>query len=602
MLYRTLASVSDDIDPTPIQPYPPNAVDVERFNTLIGDAGELNWVGQPLTAIEDLFVKSVILDDETTLTVETVRVPGFIGISDAPTVLAPDGNEVSGHRDVADVLARDGLLVCTFQWHKERFGVPLDTRQPMGIDLFQEAFIKNEAHHAGALVPAQQPDKSGAWVETFAAHNEPGSYHNGMYGDDGFVAVAQRLVFPDFFSRQQARGYTDSIVSWMGLLNPVVKFPKDYNGGDPTRVSDRATLKAFLQMALWAVLGDRDAVRFLNDPQNMTYCAEYIYIALNTVLYPFNRRGLTDLLNDEAAAGAILDIQAQHNRHEPTILSQKSEDADFEALLNRTPSNPEFDAFHIAMPVVPDNLPPIDVLMAEHKAAPKPNSLPFPPFTISQILRRAFRTMLPRHQNGQEDSRVAAAQGRMLLYLEEALIQQLGLDRKIAADDPRRQLAHQYTQLIAQRLAQPFASKAAFDQTVDRLMAKADMMLVGAGDRTRFVPPRIYVDLGQRDSDDTLPQGWGFRLETVGALISRRVIGAATRKPLTWRILRSTTPTMRGDDVKLLQGTLIRHGFTVEADGMFGPQSTAAVREFQSSQGIEETGIIDHETRQRLLT
>ena len=603
MTYHTLASATDAVDPTQIQPHPPGLIDVERFNTLIGDAGELNWVGHPLTDIEDLFVKSVILDDETTLAVETIRVPGFIGISDAPTVQAPDGSEVSGHGEVVETLARDGLLICTFQWHKERHGIPLDTRQPMGIDLFQEAFIKNEAHHAGALVPAQRPNKSGDWVASFAAHNEPGSYHNGMYGDDGFVAVAQRLVFPDFFSRRQARGYTNSIIAWMGLLNPVVKFPRDYNGGDPTRVGDRATLKAFLQMSLRAVLGDRDAVSFLNATQNMTYCAEYIYIALNTVLHPFNQAGLTALLHDESAARTILDIQARHNQRKPTILSQKSQDADFEALLNRTPSNPEFDAFHIAMPTVPEDLPPIDVLMAEHKAAPAPDSLPFPPFTISQILRRAFHTMLPRHQNGDENSRVAAAQGRMLLHLEKALIQQLGLDRKIAADDPRRQLAHRYTQLVAQRLAQPFTSEAAFDQAIDQLMAKADAMLIGAGDRTRFVPPRIYTDLGQQDGDDNLPQGWGFKLETVGALTSRRVIGdATTRKPIAWRSLRNQTPTMRGDDVTLLQGALIRHGLAVKADGLFGAQSEAAVREFQSGQGIEATGVIDDETRRLLLT
>jgi hypothetical protein len=39
-----------------------------------------------------------------------------------------------------------------------------------------------------------------------------------------------------------------------------------------------------------------------------------------------------------------------------------------------------------------------------------------------------------------------------------------------------------------------------------------------------FVPPRIYVDLGQNDGDNNLPQGWGFKLETVGALIARSAI------------------------------------------------------------------------------
>ncbi|MBF2065718.1 MAG: family 10 glycosylhydrolase [Calothrix sp. C42_A2020_038] len=34
-----------------------------------------------------------------------------------------------------------------------------------------------------------------------------------------------------------------------------------------------------------------------------------------------------------------------------------------------------------------------------------------------------------------------------------------------------------------------------------------------------MVPPRIYIDLGQQDGDNNLPQGWGFDLKTVGSLI-----------------------------------------------------------------------------------
>jgi hypothetical protein len=49
-------------------------------------------------------------------------------------------------------------------------------------------------------------------------------------------------------------------------------------------------------------------------------------------------------------------------------------------------------------------------------------------------------------------------------------------------------------------------------------------MLVGAGDLVYFVPPRIYIDLGQNDGDNNLPKGWGFKLETVGALIGRGAI------------------------------------------------------------------------------
>ncbi len=42
-----------------------------------------------------------------------------------------------------------------------------------------------------------------------------------------------------------------------------------------------------------------------------------------------------------------------------------------------------------------------------------------------------------------------------------------------------------------------------------------------------FIPPRIYIDLGQNDGDDNLPKGWDFKLKTVGALIFRGAIRSA---------------------------------------------------------------------------
>jgi hypothetical protein len=438
-------------------------------------------------------------------------------------------------------------------------------------------------------------------MASFGGHNEPGSYHDGMYGDDGFVAIAHRPVFPEFVTTAQARGYTDSMICWMGLLNPFIKFPADYNGGDPTAVHDRATLKTLLKNGLLAALGDRDAVAFLNDPANMTYCAEYMYINLNTVLYPFNKAGLTAVLDGDAAkAEQILAIQAKHNRREPTILTQRSSDAIFERLLARNPSNPEFDQGNIAMPVVPPGLPGLDQLMAKQGHPVDPTSLPLPPFNISHLLRRAFRVMLPRDR-GHDPQKIAAAQVRMMAYVEVALVQQLGL-ANAPANDPRRQQLKQFSELVQQQLSRDFENYAAFDQVMDGVLQQADAMLKGYGDRTRFVPPAIYVAWGQQDGDDNLPKGWGFQLECVGALVSQKAIGhPAKRVPLTWRKIRVQSPYMRGNDVKLLQGALIRAGFSVTADGIYGPASEAKVKAFQRSLGLSPSGIIDSVTRSHLL-
>lgn len=170
--------------------WPSEQIDVPRFNVLFGDEAALHGVGQPVDNMSRLFVKRVILDDSTTLDVATIKVPGFIGIFDGLQVKDPAGNSVSGHADIARFLARDGLLLCTYQWHKERYGVPIDTRQPPDPAVMMEAFLKNEEPHAGILVPAQRPDASGNQIESFASMNEPSHYHQGMFGEDGFVAVA----------------------------------------------------------------------------------------------------------------------------------------------------------------------------------------------------------------------------------------------------------------------------------------------------------------------------------------------------------------------------------------------------------------------------
>ena len=53
-----------------------------------------------------------------------------------------------------------------------------------------------------------------------------------------------------------------------------------------------------------------------------------------------------------------------------------------------------------------------------------------------------------------------------------------------------------------------------------------------------------------------------------------------------------------GNTVKQLQQTLIDAGVTVRggADGIFGPATIKAVKEFQTSQGLEATGQVDAPT------
>lgn len=49
---------------------------------------------------------------------------------------------------------------------------------------------------------------------------------------------------------------------------------------------------------------------------------------------------------------------------------------------------------------------------------------------------------------------------------------------------------------------------------------------------------------------------------------------------------------MRGDAVRALQLGLARHGFSLQADGIFGPQTEDAVRRFQARHGLIVDGIV----------
>jgi N-acetylmuramoyl-L-alanine amidase len=68
------------------------------------------------------------------------------------------------------------------------------------------------------------------------------------------------------------------------------------------------------------------------------------------------------------------------------------------------------------------------------------------------------------------------------------------------------------------------------------------------------------------------------------------------------RLLRLTSPNLRGDDVAVLQGELGRLGFDAgRADGIFGPKTARALREFQRSCGMSGDGVCGPDTVRLLL-
>lgn len=66
------------------------------------------------------------------------------------------------------------------------------------------------------------------------------------------------------------------------------------------------------------------------------------------------------------------------------------------------------------------------------------------------------------------------------------------------------------------------------------------------------------------------------------------------------RVLRLTRPFTTGADVRALQQALARSGLPIAADGIFGPGTDRAVRQFQASRGLVADGMVGAQTRSRL--
>ena len=149
--------------------HPAEDIDLEVFNSIQGpDYKE----GKPVEDMKRLFHKQVIVEDDVLLDIETINVPGFIGIADEEIVTNPQEQQVSGHEDIANFLGRYGLLVCTYQYNKDRYGKEIDLRRsPQShseVNDLMEIFIKNEGHHSGIIVPAVREGEK----QAFASFNE----------------------------------------------------------------------------------------------------------------------------------------------------------------------------------------------------------------------------------------------------------------------------------------------------------------------------------------------------------------------------------------------------------------------------------------------
>lgn len=117
----------------------------------------------------------------------------------------------------------------------------------------------------------------------------------------------------------------------------------------------------------------------------------------------------------------------------------------------------------------------------------------------------------------------------------------------------------------------------------------------------------LYLRGGADGAFGTATQSALMLVQRVNGIPTTGVVDAATVRVLQLERAAPTTPAMlqrgaRGNAVKLLQQQLLSAGirFAGGADGIFGPATEAAVRQFQSSKGLAVTGRVDERTASAL--
>ncbi|NEP66717.1 MAG: D-alanyl-D-alanine carboxypeptidase [Moorea sp. SIO3A5] len=136
----------------------------------------------------------------------------------------------------------------------------------------------------------------------------------------------------------------------------------------------------------------------------------------------------------------------------------------------------------------------------------------------------------------------------------------------------------------------------------------------GPGDEPHFnYTRRARRDLGrlaikafqrlwnQYNPDKPIAEDGIFGPNTEARLNQAPIVGfGKTNESLPERRLSLTKPYLEGDDVRELQEALVKATITVEVDGVFGPATEEAVKEFQKLKDLTVDGIVGPATRSAL--
>lgn len=108
-------------------------------------------------------------------------------------------------------------------------------------------------------------------------------------------------------------------------------------------------------------------------------------------------------------------------------------------------------------------------------------------------------------------------------------------------------------------------------------------------DRVKVNTP-VVITTSKKSFDD---------IAKANGLISTKSSKQASQ-PSKQQAISTVKKGSRGNDVKVVQQKLKKLGYSIAADGIFGPKTDSAVRKFQKSKGLKVNGIVDLATQKAL--
>ncbi|MEO1592547.1 MAG: peptidoglycan-binding protein, partial [Cyanobacteria bacterium J06632_22] len=178
-----------------------------------------------------------------------------------------------------------------------------------------------------------------------------------------------------------------------------------------------------------------------------------------------------------------------------------------------------------------------------------------------------------------QDRRWDQMEAALLLYRNPGTSVEAGLRRRRQAEAdlfnrPTGEIPIARVSYPARSRRQPPPPPPLSYQLGDRLLYLADPPMHGADIRElQTLLARTGAGLSQDGVFGPVSRQAVMRFQSVHGLKTDGIVGPQTLKLLKTRVLYLTTPPMAGADVADVQDLLTRQGFTLKADGVFGPRT-----------------------------